>query len=96
MNFFNVHTKRMVLGAQYRIPLFVWWALMTVSCIAIFAVGFQFGIARKRSLAANLALALTFSLVMLLIVDLDRPGEGLIGVNQRPMFDLYQSLSKQK
>jgi len=30
---------------------------------------------------------------MLLVFDLDRAGEGLITVNQQPMFDLYQSMT---
>ncbi|MGH7800416.1 MAG: ABC transporter substrate-binding protein [Thermodesulfobacteriota bacterium] len=93
---FDLHTKRVVLGAQYRIPFFVWCTLILVSSLAMAVVGFQFGIAGKRSLPANLAPALTFALVMLLIFDLDRPGEGLIDVNQQPMIDLYQTLSRQK
>jgi ABC-type nitrate/sulfonate/bicarbonate transport system substrate-binding protein len=91
---FDLHTKRIVLGAEDRVPLFVWVALILVSCVAMTAVGFQFGIAGRRSFAAELALSLTFTLVMLIIFDLDRPGEGLIKVNQRPMIELYQSLSK--
>ncbi len=91
---FNLHTKRVVLGAYYRIPGFLWWALIVASCVAMVAVGFQFGISgRRRILTANLALALTFALVMVLAFDLDRAGEGLIAVNQQPMIDLYQSMS---
>ena len=37
-----------------------------------------------------------FALVMLLAFDLDRAGEGLISVNQQPMIDLYQSMSKRR
>ena len=92
---FNLHTKRVVLGAYYRIPGFLWWALIVASCVAMVAVGFQFGIGGKRRiLTANLALALTFALVMVLAFDLDRAGEGLIRVNQQPMIDLYQSMSE--
>jgi ABC-type nitrate/sulfonate/bicarbonate transport system substrate-binding protein len=91
---FNLHTKRVVLGAYYRIPDFLWWALITASGVAMVAVGFQFGIGgRGRVVTANLALAVTFALVMLLAFDLDRAGEGLISVNQQPMIDLYRSMS---
>jgi len=45
-------------------------------------------------MTANLALAVTFALVMLLVFDLDRAGEGFITVNQQPMIDLYQAMSK--
>ncbi|MEH6607005.1 MAG: hypothetical protein V7711_15590, partial [Pseudomonadales bacterium] len=92
---FNMHTKRVVLGAYYRIPSAMWLALILASGVAMFAVGFQFGIGgNQRIHAANLALAVTFALVMVLAFDLDRAGEGLISVNQQPMIDLYQSMRR--
>ena len=92
---FNLHTKRVVLGAYYRIPPAMWLALIFASGVAMFAVGFQFGIGgNQRIHAAQLALAITFALVMVLAFDLDRAGEGLVTVNQQPMIDLYQSMQK--
>ncbi len=94
---FNLHTKRVVLGAYYRIPGFVWWVLIFASAVAMVAVGFQFGIADTRRInTANFALAITFALVMLLAFDLDRAWEGLVTVNQQPMIDLYQNLSARR
>ena len=91
---FNLHTKRVVLGAYYQIPVFVWVALLLASTVAMFAVGFQFGVSGGRRIAvANLALSLTFALVMLLAIDLDRTGEGLVAVNQQPMVNLYQNMT---
>ncbi|MEH6584811.1 MAG: ABC transporter substrate-binding protein [Halioglobus sp.] len=91
---FNLHTKRVVLGAYYQIPVFVWIALLLASTVAMFAVGFQFGASGgRRIIAANLALSLTFALVMLLAIDLDRTGEGLVAVNQQPMLNLYQNMN---
>jgi ABC-type nitrate/sulfonate/bicarbonate transport system substrate-binding protein len=92
---FNLHTKRVVLGAYYRIPPAMWLALIFASGVAMFAVGFQFGISgNQRIHAAQLALAITFALVMVLAFDLDRAGDGLVAVNQQPMIDLYQSMRK--
>jgi ABC-type nitrate/sulfonate/bicarbonate transport system substrate-binding protein len=94
---FNLHTKRVVLGAHYRIPDFVWWALIFASSVAMVAVGFQFGVGGGRRIhTANFSLAVTFALVMLLAFDLDRAGEGLVAVNQQPMIDLYRSLSTRR
>jgi hypothetical protein len=94
---FNMHTKRVVLGAYYRIPGFVWLALILASTVAMVAVGFQFGIGGgRRAHTVSLALATTFALVMLLAFDLDRTSEGLIAVNQQPMIDLHQSLGTQR
>jgi ABC-type nitrate/sulfonate/bicarbonate transport system substrate-binding protein len=90
---FNLHTKRVVLGSYYQIPAAMWLTLIFASAVAMFAVGFQFGIGgTQRIHAANLALAITFALVMVLAFDLDRAGEGLVSVNQQPMIDLYQSM----
>ncbi|MEN8166252.1 MAG: hypothetical protein ABFR65_02105, partial [Pseudomonadota bacterium] len=96
-NVFNLHTKRVVLGAHYRIPGFVWWTLIFASGVAMVAVGYQFGMGgSRRSHTSNLALSMTFALVMLLVFDLDRAGEGLVAVNQQPMIDLYQNMSKRR
>jgi hypothetical protein len=40
----------------------VWAALILVSCVAMTTVGFQFGIAGHRSLFAELALSMTFTI----------------------------------
>ncbi|MEH6591638.1 MAG: ABC transporter substrate-binding protein [Halioglobus sp.] len=94
---FNLHTKRVVIGAYYQIPVFVWIVLLLASTVAMFAVGFQFGASGgRRIVAANLALSLTFALVMLLAIDLDRTGEGLVAVNQQPMMNLYQNMKNRK
>jgi len=94
---FNLHTKRVVLGAHYRIPDFVWWALIFASSVAMVAVGFQFGVEGGRRIhTANFSLAITFALVMLLAFDLDRAGEGLVAVNQQPMIDLFRTLSTRR
>ena len=94
-NVFNMHTKRVVLGAYYRIPMAMWMSLIIASGVAMFAVGFQFGISGNRRInTANLALAVTFALVMVLAFDLDRAGEGLVAVNQQPMIDLYQTMHR--
>jgi hypothetical protein len=90
---FNLHTKRVVLGVYYRIPTAMWVALILASSVAMFAVGFQFGIGGNRRIhTASLALAVTFALVMVLAFDLDRAGEGLVAVNQQPMVDLYLNM----
>jgi hypothetical protein len=92
---FNLHTKRVVLGAYNRIPGFLWIALVFAASVAMVAVGFQFGIVSSQRInTANIALATTFALIMLIAFDLDRAGEGFIHVNQQPMIDLYQSMSQ--
>src|SRR5262245_60404065 len=92
----QVHNRRLIIGAQHRIPFLVWVVLMIVTIITMLGVGFQFGLAGNRSQIANLMLALTFALVMTLIFDLEQPGKGLIDVNQQPMHDLYERMQTQE
>jgi hypothetical protein len=88
----QLYNKRIIMGAQHRIPFLVWVVLFIVTIITMLGVGFHFGLAGSRSLTANLMLALTFSLVISLIFDLDQPGKGWVNVNQQPMDDLYERL----
>jgi hypothetical protein len=91
----EVHAKRVVYATQYRIPLVVWSVLAFVSVLAAAKVGFQFGLSGRRSLFANVSLALTFSAVIFLIHDLDRPHRGGLTVNQQPMIELQQKMGEQ-
>ena len=56
------------------------------------AMGYQFGLPGLRSWGETILLVLTFTLVGLLIVDLDRAQSGLIQVSQQPMLDLLDKL----
>lgn len=89
---FQVHNKRVVLGAYYRIPILIWVVLMVVTISCMFGVGFHFGLVGKRSTIANLMLALTYALVLTVIFDLDQPGKGMIDIDQQPMYDLHERL----
>jgi ABC-type multidrug transport system fused ATPase/permease subunit len=93
---FQLYNKRIILGAQHRIPVLVWIILMFVTVITMFGVGFQFGLVGRRSVIANLMLACTFALVMTITFDLDQPGKGLIDVDQKPMHELHERMNATK
>lgn len=86
----NIRRTQLTLG--YRVPDVVWGALVGAFIIAMAMVGFIFGLSRASVWAMNLALALTFSVVLTLISDLDRPGQGLLRVSQKPMMELQRAL----
>lgn len=86
---FEGHNKRIILGAVYRIPTALWLVLFAATVIATFGVGYHFGLSGKRSLIAKVLLALTFTLVMSIIFDIDEPGKGIIGVDQAPVRQMY-------
>lgn len=90
-----LHTRRVTVGLQYRIPDQVWWILYLVTMVAMGMVGYQFGLSGPGSLWLNLALALAFSAVLLLNAGLDRVGEGSVRVSQQPLIELQQRLNSQ-
>jgi hypothetical protein len=93
---FSMQTRRVAYGSQFRIPIFVWFVVILVACISMIIVGLQFGVSGRRSALAQLGLSLAFALIIQLIYDLDRPGDGVIALNQQPMIDIFQSLGTQK
>jgi hypothetical protein len=90
----DLHAKRVNLAIRNRVPISIWAALYFVSFITMTAVGYHAGMTAKRRSPAILALVLTFSAVILLIADLDRPYEGLFTVNQQAILDLRDSLGQ--
>lgn len=84
----NFQALRVAIGLQARIPRTIWWVLFALVVLAMFGVGYQTSIAGSRRTWAMLILALSFSLVMSLIAELDRPHSKLIRVPQQPLIDL--------
>jgi hypothetical protein len=56
-------------------------------------MGIQTGLGGVRHNGSELALALALSIVLYLIADLDRPGQGLVTVSQQAMTELQAKLS---
>jgi hypothetical protein len=92
----DLHAKRVTMGARNRIPFTIWAALYLTAVLAMMAVGFHAGLASATRTVATLALAVTFSGILWLIADLDRPQEGLLKVSQQAMVDLKTSLAPPK
>ena len=89
----DLHTSRVVVGMQYRIPTIIWTVLALLTAMSMVGVGYQFGLAGRTRIAISLVLACSFSLVVTLIADLDRGGKGILKVSQTPMQELQQKLA---
>jgi hypothetical protein len=90
----NVQTRRVAI-ASYHIHWLIWAVLFGITILSMIQVGYLFGRSGQANWLFIIVLALAFSGVMILIVDLDRSGTGAAGaiqVNQQPMIDLYQKL----
>ena len=91
----DLQTERIVVGLQYHIPGAIWGALYLLSILAFGLVGYELGSAQSGSVLVSIIMALTFSTVIILITDLDRPLQGHIEVSQKPMLQLQQKLSQE-
>jgi len=89
----DLHAERVLVGMRSRIPLVIWIGLYGLAMLGMLAVGYQAALTGTRRSPAMLALVVAFSVVLLLIADLDRGQEGLLQVGQQAMIDLQQSLS---
>lgn len=90
----DLHSKRVNIGLRIRIPSIIWISLYLLAIAAFGTVGYQTGLLRARYMGIILLLITTFSLVLVLIADLDRPLVGFIKVSQQPLEDLKIQLQK--
>jgi hypothetical protein len=77
---------------QDHVPAMVIYAIAVVGLLAIRIVGYNFGLSGLRKPFSICLMALAITLVLAIIVDVDRPREGLIRVSQQPVLDLRQQL----
>lgn len=88
----DLHQSRKTVALQYRIPGTVWLSVYLLSVLSMLTVGYQVGMSGTRRLRGTPVLAAAFSLVILMIADIDRPGEGLMRVSQQPIADVQQMM----
>jgi len=90
---FDLQNSRIVHGVTYHVHPTIWGTLIVISVLSMAALGFQFAYSGGRRVWLCMLLATTFSLVLLLIEDLDRPEQGTIRVNHAPMAALFKSIT---
>jgi hypothetical protein len=87
----NVGAKRDAARANH-VPQPVLFFLFLVTILTMGLVGFGCGLGAHRNFSATATMCLLIGLVILVIVDLDRPRRGFIEISQQPMIELRQSL----
>jgi hypothetical protein len=87
------HAKRVQAGLRSRIPGAIWVGLFAVAALSLATMGYHAGMVSTRRSLATLAVAFTFSVVIELIADLDRPQEGVLRVSQHALLDLQKSMN---
>ena len=91
---FELHDKRVANSKYNRIPGSIWVALYAVLVLSMLGMGYFFGINQRRSPTAAISLALSFSVILFLIADLDRPLAGFLQVDKSTLAQLQLRLEK--
>ncbi len=83
----------MRLGKEYPRAVTVGLFIGSLNAFSATMVGgVHAGLSGGRSWLATVLLAITPSMVLMLIIDIDRPGQTLFGVSQQSLIDLRQSM----
>jgi hypothetical protein len=78
---------------QNSVPKTVLMANALVALLAAGLVGYTFGLAGVRQIFSLFTLAVVVTLVLGVIIDLDRPHSGFIYISQQPMADVYHQVT---
>jgi hypothetical protein len=89
----NTHAERVTMGVHDHVPLAVWVSLIVVTALGMLTLGYQSSLAGSRRTWAIIPLLVAFCVVLCIAVDLDRPQQGILRVDQGPMIRLAEALS---
>ncbi len=76
-----------------RIPPGVFEVLVFLAALAMVLVGYVRGLDRRPALLSAALLIVTYTTVFVLVIDLDRPTQGIFSVSQQPMIDVSEFLT---
>jgi hypothetical protein len=91
----DLHQARVTVGNDHRMPAIFWFALYGLTVIAMVVGGYDSGLnGGRRSFTALISLTLAFSVILALVVALDRPFGPISGVSQAAMVDIQQKIRR--
>ena len=89
----DMHETRVIASIYARVPETVLFVLIFGSILTMGMIGYNAGLLEKRSLTGAIVLVVVMATVITLIIDLDRPRDGLLIVSQQPYLDLQAEMS---
>jgi hypothetical protein len=89
----SVYRSR-VFALESRVPDSIIWLILAGSATAMGAVGLSGGLGNHRGVPARVILTILLCGTIYVVLDLDRPHEGLIKISQTPMLHLSQILDR--
>jgi len=89
----DVHSLRLA-AIQLRLPRLLGLVMFAATILSFLLVGGASSSDGGRDHAAILLFALAYVAVLIIIVDLDRPQEGILNISQTALSDLLQQMAK--
>lgn len=89
---FDIHTARVMAVLTSRMPTDLWAGIYAVALLSMILVGVQNSYGGRRNWMSIVVLALVFSVALTLIVDLDRPAQGMLVISQQALIDLQAQI----
>ena len=89
----DMHEKRVTAGLHDKIPRSIWMTLFAISAMAMLTVGVELGLGESRRIIVILPMMCAFAALTTLIMELNRPQEGMIKVGQQSMISLQKSMN---
>jgi hypothetical protein len=86
----DLHETRVTVGVYGRVPETVVLLLVLGSIMTLSMVGYNAGLTLRRSPLTAVVLIVVLGAVITLVVDLDRPRDGFLKVDQQPLIDLQE------
>jgi len=88
----TVSEQRIVAGVYTRVPQSITLLLLGGSALSLAMVGYSAGLKGRRSVLTASVLIVVIGVVTILVVDLDRPQEGLLNVSQQALLDVQRMI----
>ncbi len=87
----NIHERR-ITALRYHVPVTVMFLLIGVAMVAMGFAGYNAGVTGARRRLPNLIMSVTIAVLIMVVVDLDRPTRGLILVPVQALVDAAQGI----
>jgi hypothetical protein len=89
----DLHVDRLVVNLSVRVPPALLVGIIVVCFLTLLLLGLQGGYIRERNVLAQFILVLIISVVVYLIIDLDRSQEGFMQISEGALVELQQSFN---
>ncbi len=89
----NIHERRLT-ALRYHVPAAVEFTLAGIALVAMGFAGYNAGVTGTRRYFPTLIMAVTVGVLIVMVMDLDRPSRGLIQVPVQPLVDAAQSIPR--